>query len=80
MHEQKELFDLETVAKVDRKIAWAIILLSFSFLFALLGFMVYMFWDFGVAGRVVLFLLSVIALAHFAVLLARRAISLIRRR
>jgi len=80
MYEQKELFDLEMVAKVDRKIAWAIILLSFSFLFTLLGFTVYMFWDFGVAGRVVLFLLLVTALANFAVLLAKRAISLIRGR
>jgi hypothetical protein len=48
-----------------------ILYLSFTFLFALLGFLVYMLWDFGIAGRVILFLVLVLILIHFAVFMAK---------
>jgi hypothetical protein len=80
MGEQKELFDINDMTSGDRKIAFAIIILSFTFLFALLAFLVYMFWDFGIAGRVVLFLICVLVLVEIAKILVKSVLDWSQRR
>jgi hypothetical protein len=57
------------------RIPLAIIYLSFAFLFSLIAFLSYMLWDFGIAGRVVLFLTLILVLVHVAIFIAKQLLS-----
>jgi hypothetical protein len=73
MYEQKELFERDRSPRDMPliRLPMGVVYLTFSFLFAMLGFLVYLLWDFGIAGRVILFLALVLVLVHFAVFMAR---------
>lgn len=71
MREQRELFDKDDGMSHPTRVPMPVIYLSFAFLFAMLGFMVWMLWDFGIAGRVLLFLVLILVLVHFAVFMAK---------
>jgi hypothetical protein len=70
--EQGELFGKP---KGPNGIPLAIIYLSFAFLFSVIAFLSYMLWDFGIAGRVVLFLTLILVLVHVAIFIAKQLLS-----
>lgn len=73
MSEQRELFEKDSPpsGRQLERLPLGVVYLSFAFLFSMLAFLVYLLWDFGIAGRVILFLVLVLILVHVAVLMAR---------
>jgi len=87
MIEQNELFELDLatnkLVRVERKILngrlpLVVILLSLAFLFSVLAFLLYMLWDFGIAGRVILFLILILVIVHAAIFIAKQLIDGVR--
>jgi hypothetical protein len=52
----------------------SLLYLSFAFLFALIVFLGWMLWDFGIAGRVIIFFVGILVLIQVAVKLLRELI------
>jgi hypothetical protein len=79
MSDQKELFEVENGDEMgpnitvnrDRGIPTSVILTALAFLFSVLAFLMYMLWDFGIAGRVVLFLILILVIVHSAIYIAK---------
>lgn len=69
--EQKELFEKVRVDTGRMSLPLSILYLSFTFMFAVLAFLVYLFWDFGIAGRVVLFFTLLLTVVHVAIYIAK---------
>lgn len=49
------------------RVGQSLLYLSFAFLFALIVFLGWMLWDFGIAGRVIIFFVGILVLIHVAV-------------
>lgn len=71
MKEQQELFEKSQTTLTPEGVPLVIWYLSFAFLFSVLAFLVYLFWDFGIAGRVVLFFILLLAIVHVAIYIAK---------
>jgi energy-converting hydrogenase Eha subunit E len=57
---------LKTRANESTKVGLSLIYLSFAFLFALIVFLGWMLWDFGIAGRVIIFFVGILVLIQAA--------------
>jgi hypothetical protein len=66
---QQELFGIKepelcSQCKKNLRVSLSALYLSFAFLFAMLVFMAYVLWDFGIAGRVVIFITGILVLVN----------------
>lgn len=87
---QLELFEKDPTTGTFRKVTvengnsgrlpLAVIYLSLAFLLSTVAFLGYMLWDFGIAGRVILFLVLILVIVHAAIFIAKQLIDSFHRR
>lgn len=58
----------------SQTVGQSLLYLAFAFLFALIIFLGWMLWDFGIAGRVIIFFVGILVLVHVAAKLLRELI------
>jgi hypothetical protein len=72
MKEQGRLFDSETdIGRPYNGLPLSFLYIVLAFLFSVIGFLGYMLWDFGIAGRVILFLVLILVIIHCAIYFAK---------
>jgi hypothetical protein len=70
---QGELFEKDTASgKQVTSLPLAVVYLSLAFLFSTVALLVYLLWDFGIAGRVILFLVLLLVIVHAAMFIAKQ--------